>query len=80
MFDMNKFYIEDEDQRRTIVNVKWLWDTLANYHEVEQILTITTLVIKSVAHEMKSLDEDNRKLCIEKIREILEIELPELDG
>lgn len=80
MFDMSKFYIEDEDQRRTIVNAKWLWSTLAKYHEVEQILTITTLIIKSVAHEMKNLDEDNRKLCIEKIREILEKELPELDS
>lgn len=60
MFDMSKFYIEDEDWRRAIVKVKWLWSTLANYHEVEQILTITTLIIKAVAHEMSVIDERNQ--------------------
>lgn len=78
MFDMSKFYIEDEDWRRAIVKVKWLWSTLANYHEVEQILTITTLIIKAVAHEMKSLDKEDQKLCIEETWKTIKEELPEM--
>lgn len=76
-FDINNFYIDDEDYRKAIVNIKWAWSSLSDYHEAEQILAIMTLATKSVAHEMKKLDDADRKLCVEKIREILEIELPE---